>query len=160
MPVIFVTDNQFELLAEATFLTESTGFMGDAKALACKDKDTGQTLAIGVYQNRSTAASEIHFATTDEKVMLRRDLMAGFAAYGFRWMKSPKLVAPIAAWNISAQVAALKSGFFITGYLGGGAIDGSDAIVMTLTEQNCRWLPPPPEATPAPETAADTLQDA
>jgi hypothetical protein len=160
MPVIFVLDNQLELLAEAMFLTESQGFMGDAKALACKDKDTGRLLAIGVYQNLSTAASEIHFATTDERVLLRRDLMAGFAAYGFRWMKSPKLVAPIAVWNVAAQIAALKSGFYITGYLGGGAIDGSDAIVLTLIEQNCRWLPPPPEATPAHDTAADALHDA
>lgn len=154
MPVIFTLDNQFELLTDAAFLTESQGFMPDAQALACRDEATGDTLAIAVYQNRSTSGTEIHFGTTHEKIILRRDLMAGFFAYGFRRLKSAKLVAPIAGWNVGAQITALKSGFFISGYLRGGAIDGSDAIVMTLTEQNCRWLPPPPKANPAHDIAA------
>lgn len=155
MPIYFTIANQFGLLSDAAYLTESQGFMPDAEALGCVDRETGQTLAIAVYQNRSTASSEIHFGTVNETVTLRRDMLAGFFAYGFRRLKAPKLIAPIARWNVQAQIAALKSGFFITGYLGGGAIDGGDAIVMTLIEQNCRWLPPPPQAQQSTEAVSD-----
>lgn len=140
--ILFSTERQFDLLARAAHATESEGFMADAIALAALDAETKTIMALAVYQNRTTRGTEVHFAAESHKALSRRDVLMGFCAFGFLQLRAPRIIAPIAAWNAPAQIAALKSGFLVTGYLGTGAIDGSDAIIMTLTRNNCRWLPP------------------
>ncbi len=62
-------------------------------------------------------------------------------------------MAPIFAWNIPAQIAALKAGFFVTGYLGAGK-DHAEAVIMhTLDHRASLLLPPMPEAPDTTEPA-------
>lgn len=149
MPIKIVNTNQFDLLARAADLTGSEGFMRDAHACAAWDVETQEPIAVAVFQNRTARGAEVHFGATHERCLQRRDVMRGLSAYAFRLMKLPRLVAPISAWKIQAQIAALRSGFFIIGHVSNGALDGSDAILMAMTPDSCRWLSPPTNATPS-----------
>lgn len=148
MPVTFTRANQPELLADAAELTGSTGFMPDAKALGVKVD--GEITAIAVFQNLTTSGAEFHFAM--EAGGARRDALYGIHRYAFEVLNVPKLTAPIAAWNVPAQIMALKSGFFIAGTIKAGSLDGSDAVLMVLLKDAYRWMP---HTQPQPaETAA------
>jgi hypothetical protein len=156
MPTIkIVNTNQFDLQSRALDLTMSDGFLKDAHAAAAWDEETGEYLAIAVFQNRTSRGAEVHFGAARNRVLQRRDVMRGFSAYAFLLMKLPRLVAPIAAWNVEAQIAALKSGFYFIGHLSHGALDGSDAILFAMTPASCRWLPPPAKAAPSTEPPGD-----
>lgn len=149
MPITFTTAKQTDLLADAAELTGSTGFMPDAKALGVKVD--GDLVAIAVFQNLTTAGTEFHFTMT-ERAGARRDVLYGIHRYAFEVLKVAKLTAPIAAWNVSAQIMALKSGFFIAGTISQGSLDGSDAVIMVLLKDAYRWMP---HTQPQPaETAA------
>jgi|GEM_PF-5552471 len=138
MPVTFTTANQTDLLSDAAELTRSTGFMPDAHALGVKVD--GDFAALAVFQNISTAGAEFHYAMNGT-AGARRDALYGIHRYAFDVLKVEKLTAPIAAWNVAAQIMALKSGFFIAGTIRQGSIDGSDAIVMVLFKDAYRWMP-------------------
>lgn len=153
MPIRIVNQNQIELLTRALDLTMSEGFMKDAHAAAAYDPATGDYLAIAVFQNRSARGTEVHFGAGVPRALQRRDVMRGFSAYAFLLLKIPRLIAPIAAWNVEAQIAALKSGFVIIGHVSRGALDGTDAILFAMTPDSCRWLPPPAKPTPSEEPA-------
>lgn len=161
MPIKIVNTNQFALLAQAADLTYSEGFMRDAHAIAAYDPETKRNLAVAVFQNRTTRGAEAHFGAVEIAALARRDIMKGFSLYAFRLMNLPRLVSPIAAWNVSAQIAALKSGFYIIGQVSRGALDGSDAILFAMTPDTCRWLPPPAKAEPStdPNDDEDETED-
>lgn len=159
MPIKIVNTNQFDLLARAADLTGSEGFMRDAHACAAWDMEADRLIAVAVFQNRTSRGAEFHFGAPHERSLQRRDVMRGFGAYAFRLMKLPRLIAPVSAWKIQAQIAALKSGFFIIGHVSNGALDGSDAILMAMTPDSCRWLSPPPNATPSTDPQSDDDED-
>jgi hypothetical protein len=156
MPVSIINSEQyqFKLLHHAAQLTMSEGFMRDAHGAAAYDEAKDKILAIAVFQNHSTRSVEMHFAATDPGALRRRDVIMAFCAFAFnpRFLGAPRITAPIATWNERAIVAAMHVGFQITGFLGGGALDGSNAILMTLDRDTCRWLPPPMPATRTVET--------
>ena len=151
MPVTFLAGPQHRemLLTAAAALTYSEGFMNDAQPIGAVDKSTGELLAVAVFQNITTRGAEVHFGATGPRALRRRDVMTGFCAFAFNPrmpIRAGRLTAPIAAWNEPALVAALRSGFTITGFIGGGALDGSDAIMAQVERETCRWLPPPRHA--------------
>lgn len=157
MPLRFSFNHQPYLLFHAEALTDSEGFMEDARAIGCwaPGNQTLHPSAVAVFQNRTTVGAEVHFGTAHD-VRLTRGMLMGFFRYGFEVLLIPKLVAHIAAWNVPAQLAALKSGFFINGYVGAGGDGTEDAIVMTLTKSSCVWLPPARPQTIAIEAIRET----
>lgn len=149
MPVSFTKADQDDLLLKAADLTGSDGFMPDAVALGVKSD--GELIAVAVFQNITAAGVEFHYGMISD-YKPRRDMLYGLHRYAFDVLKAPKLTAPIAAWNVPAQIMALKSGFFVAGTITRGAIDGSDSVVMVLLKDAYRWMP---HTQPQPaETAA------
>ena len=145
----FSRASQERLLAIVAPGTGSDGFMNDAHAFAAYDDEVLRSCA--VFQNITTRGAELHFWADGP---LTRDMLTGFYAYAFGVKGYRCLRAPIAAWNTRAIVTALKSGFQIAGIIGGGAIDGSDAIILTMTKDQCRWFRPQAPASAQTETAA------
>ena len=149
----FTTANQHQLLQAAADATYSIGFMGDADAIAAIDH-TGDILAIGVFQNQTLTQAEMHFAINTHR-MLRRDVLKTMATYAFKVKGIKRLIAPIPGWNTRAQVFALRTGWVISGIVRAGAIDGSDAIIMTLTEDTFRRFDAPKPPMPADKAAEE-----
>lgn len=121
-----------------------TGFLDDARAIAAFRADKGEEprlVAAAVFQCISTIGAEFHLVSFRKNWNTRR-LMRAFFRYAFDFCQYPIIRAPIAEWNVETQIIALKSGFRFDGRIRCGTADGSDAILMTMTREECRWLLP------------------
>lgn len=131
MPLTFSRENPALLKAVALTATRSEDFADDAQfLLASSGKDP---LAVAVYQRIAPdGGAEFHFGGLSPR-WARRDLIYGLSLFAQRQLRLTYLYAPIAQANTVAQVAALKCGFVVHSIVPGGALDGSDAILLFKT---------------------------
>mgnify|MGYP001809775733 FL=1 len=156
MNLIFTKADQDKHLEIAAKLTRSTGWRDDATSFAAYDErgDEQDLLAVVVFQNVDMTGADIHFAGARPGWASRR-LLRGL----FRFAFAPRLAgynmlrAPIPEANVDAMVLALRSGFRFDGRLRAGAADGSDAILMSMKRDECRWILPVSNITPMREFA-------
>lgn len=164
MTLLFTRADKEAHLEAARMLTQSGGWMDDAYTLAAYDKgEEGEPYilrAIVVFQNINAQGCEIHFAGC-KKGWATRPLLTSLFRFAFSPMLAnhKMLRGFISENNTEALVGAIKSGFRFDGRLRNGAVDGSDAIILTMTREECRWLLPThqrTETTTAPSGAPQT----
>lgn len=150
---LFLTQaEQLQHLRIARSATRSKDFKPDAEAIAgyaLRDGETKPELRwIAVLENRSIHDAWMHFCGVGDN-WFHPELARLFFTFVFHEeaMGVKVLRSPIPEWNVQAQVVALRSGFRFEGKLVSGAADGSDAILMSLTPERCRWMQ---DATSAP----------
>lgn len=145
MNLMFTRADQKKHLDLALTLTHSAGWRDDAYSFAAYDHTGGaeELLAIVVFQNIDTTGADIHFAGARPGWASRR-LLRGLFLFAFapRLAGHDMLRAPIPEANRDAMVLALRSGFQFDGRLRAGAADGSDAILMSMRREECRWILP------------------
>jgi len=142
----FSRENQRSALSRAAQLTKSEGWMPDAWALTVLKGSEIEGLipcAVIVCQNITTTGADIHLSMIDDQRPTKR-MMQGV----YKFLLHPSLMnyetlrAFIPEENISAQVAAIQTGFEIEARLRGFAYGGSDAILLTMKRARCRWFVP------------------
>ncbi|WP_299671660.1 hypothetical protein [uncultured Roseobacter sp.] len=139
----FSRQDQAELLAEARDRTDTEGFMKDAWALGVYLTETEELCAIAVFQNITTAGAEVHFAGVQSGWNNSR-VMRSLYRYAFdpKMMAYPMLTAIIPEHRTDVQIFALKNGFRFDGRRRAGAKNGFEVVIMTMTPDECRLLPP------------------
>lgn len=136
----FTSKNQPDLLEAAKALTASSGWRDDARAWGVYDGD--DLRAVAVFQGFAADGAEFHFGMMPGR-RLGKDVMRGIIAMAMhpRGMNLSRLIAPIAAQNISAQVAALKCGAQIEARVRGSLWGGGDAILFVLARGDASQQP-------------------
>jgi hypothetical protein len=155
MKVFLTRAEQLAHLNIARNLTRSKDFKSDAEAIAgysINNPDDPSEIprlrSIAVIENRSIHDAWMHFCgVTDD--WFHPELARIFFTFVFHKdaMGIKRLRSPIPEWHIQAQVVALRTGFRFEAKLSAGAADGSDAILMMLTPERCRWMQ---DAAPVP----------
>ena len=112
-----------------------------------------ETLALGVLDNTGEIQAVIwfnafyaqqgclHIASNGRKRWATRRVLGIVFAFAFHHLGLKRLEFRVSVNNIPVQILALKVGLRIEGVARCGANDGSDAIVLGMLVQDCRWLP-------------------
>lgn len=145
MSTFLTTEEQAPHLAIAKRLTGSKEFRDDAQAIAGYTHDEGTEgakpvlRAIAVIEKMTLHETYMHFAAVERDW---RPAELGFLLFAhlFEQRHFKRVRVEIADWHSAAQVTALKTGFRFEARLRASLADGSDAIVMSLVPEHCRWL--------------------
>lgn len=97
-------------------------------------------LAVCVMNEVSGDQAQVHFASDTARAWSNRNIIAGIFGYAFVLRGMRRLEARVPANRQKAIIAVLKLGFQIEARLRSSAPDGSDAIVFSMTRQECPWL--------------------
>ncbi len=97
-------------------------------------------LAVCVMNEVSGDQCQVHFAADDSRAWSNRNILQGIFAYPFILRGMRRLEARIPADQQKAIIAAIKLGYQIEARLRGSAPDGSDAIVLSMTREECPWI--------------------
>lgn len=136
----FSSKDQAALLEAAKAVTRSTGWKRDAMAWGIYD---GEDLrALVVFQGFAGHGAEVHFGMMPGR-KVGKDVMRGIISMAMhpRGLNLSHLMAPIAADNIPAQVAALKCGAQIEARVRGSLWGGGDAILFVLGRGDAHQQP-------------------
>jgi hypothetical protein len=143
MKSFLTTGDQDAHLRIARGLTRSKDFMPDAEAIAGYTLEEGATeprlRTICVLENKTVNSAWMHFAGVDEKWPVR-EIMSLFFRYVFLARNFQTILAPIPETNTAAQIVALKTGFRFEARMRAGTAHGSDAILLSLKPEHCRWM--------------------
>lgn len=139
-----ITSPQPEILRWAADRQKFKGpWEHDAQAMAAVDEapdGSRRFRAAVVATDWKRHECHLHIASDGSRAFARRDLIRVL----FRWLFEIKGLRRVTAetqiHNISTQILCLKLGFVFEGRRDSGAVDGSDAIVMGMTAENCRWI--------------------
>ena len=112
-----------------------------------------ETLALGVVDDAGEIQAVIwlnafyatygsmHIASNNGRRWASRKVLGVIFSFAFHHLGLKRVNAWVSVNNIPTQVMALKLGFRIEGVARCGANDGSDAIMLGMLVQDCRWLP-------------------
>ena len=112
-----------------------------------------ETLALGVLDDDGTIQAVVwfnafyanyasmHIASNNARRWASRKVLGVIFSFAFHHLKLQRVNAWVSVNNVTVQVMALKLGFRIEGVARCGANDGSDAIMLGMLVQDCRWLP-------------------
>lgn len=156
------TNPESTLFDDARRLTGSDGFSHDAIAFAAFDGDNKDPALVAVLQNFTTDGAEVHLGADRPTIFRRRDVQLGFYLWAFDYLKVECLLAIIPVENDDAMIFSIKSGFRPAGYTNAGPICAFDAMLLTMTRDQCRWIPthaPAVTVEPLPETADAAEED-
>ncbi len=141
MTTKFVTMNQREALEIAKTLTNSPGFMEDARAIAAYQNGfegnpeylKGVLVFEGFRPNRS---AEIHFGMAFGKAITLEIIQMGVTvAFHPKLFNLDRVLAKVPVGNVFAICTLLKLGFQIEYRERQALADGGDAITLALTRE-------------------------
>lgn len=141
MPTKFVTTSQKDILETAKILTESPGFMEDARAIAAYqhgfEGNPEYLKGIIVFEGfRPNRSAEMHFGMAFGKAITLEIIQMGVTvAFHPKLFNLDRIITKTPVGNVKAICALLKIGFEIQHRERAALADGGDVIVSTLTRQ-------------------------
>lgn len=141
MPTKFVTTSQKDILETAKILTESPGFMEDARAIAAyQDGFEGNPdyiKAVIVFEGfRPNRSAEMHFGMAFGKAITLEIIQMGVTvAFHPKLFNLDRVVAKVPVGNVFAICTLLKLGFQIEYRERQALADGGDVIVLAMTRE-------------------------
>lgn len=142
MPTKFVTTSQKDILETAKILTESPGFMEDARAIAAYQNgfegNPDYLKGIVVFEAfRPNRSAEFHFGMAFGRPVSLDIIQMGITvAFHPRLFNLDRVITKTPVTNVKAICGLLKIGFQIQHREIGALADGGDVIVSTLTRQD------------------------
>lgn len=103
--------------------------------------DAGEIQAVIWFNAFYGNQGSLHIASNGRKRWATRSVLGIVFSYAFHHLRLARLEFRVSVNNIQVQILALKTGLRIEGVARCGANDGSDAIVLGMLVQDCRWLP-------------------
>lgn len=136
----FVTSGQRELLETALDLTESDGFMADARAIAAylpREGKDSELLGVAVFESFRGRRAEMHLGYTEGRNLTREMIQTlTLIAFHPRHFNLDTLLARVPVKNVNAICTLLKIGFEIE-YRDRGSVAGNgDGIVLSLSRDD------------------------
>lgn len=134
--------NQKDLIAwaEPRMGVEAGHAPPETLALGVLD-DAGEIQAVIWFNAFYASYASMHIASNNERRWATRKVLGVIFSFAFHHLALKRANAWVSVNNVPVQVMALKLGFRIEGVARCGANDGSDAIMLGMLVQDCRWLP-------------------
>lgn len=141
MPLRFTMQEQDTLLAWAAPRCGMPGcvFPDPAVALGVIDED-GTIFAVAVYIPLYSGSVECHFASNGTRRWASRENLAAMARYPFHQFQCDRLTATVEATDIATLTSCIKAGWQIEARYRNAMASGADAIVLSMTEEDCKFL--------------------
>lgn len=102
--------------------------------------DNGELRAVVVYNDFRGDACAMHIASDHTRQWATRNILGGLFGYAFIYKRMNRAVAVVPAANRNAILTAVKLGFQFEGRLRAAAVDGSDAVLLSMLRDECLWL--------------------
>lgn len=113
----------------------------DTKAYGIRDDANADEIrAVFLFNQFTTHDCAMHIASDHTRRWATPRTLTAMSSLPFILWKLPRVTVEISVNNIKAQLTCLKVGFQFEGRKRGGMDDGSDAIVMSMLAQECRWI--------------------
>lgn len=110
----------------------------DAEALGVlHGDDLRAVIVFNAFDGDSCCA---HIASDHTRRWATRNILGGIFGYAFHYRRMNRLSAVIPAGNRNAILMAVKLGFQFEGRLRAAAVDGSDAVLLSMLKDECIWL--------------------
>jgi hypothetical protein len=137
MTVKFVTGGQKALIEQAKALTNSTGFMEDARAVAAYENgfegNPEHLRSVIVFEAFRGRAAEFHFGMANGKrLSLELIHMGVMVAFHPKLFGLERLLTRTPVDNVPAICALAKMGFRVVGFEKAALMNGGDVIVSCL----------------------------
>lgn len=128
----------------------------DAEALGVLDGDALR--AVIVFNAFYGDACCAHIASDHTRRWATRNILGGIFGYAFHYRRMNRLTAMIPAQNRNAILMAVKLGFQFEGRMRDAAVNGDDAVMLSMLKDECIWTRTAAPTSTSKEGASDDGQ--
>lgn len=133
--------DQYLLLGWAAKRIGTDKFPEESEAIGViKSDEEPEPRAVIIINALYERQCSMHIASDRKARWASSNILGGIFGYVFLVKKIDRVNAIIAQDNMDAQIMALKLGFRFEGNLRRGGLNGTDAILLSMTADQCRWI--------------------
>lgn len=114
-------------------------YTSDTKGMTAQDSDTGDILAVTVFQNW-TANAVTHHGCINNQIVLKHGWIEEVAHYVFETCEKNVLFTQVASDNNTALLFDKSAGFIEVARLKDYCKAGVDLVLFEMRKENCKWL--------------------
>ena len=138
--ILTISQQETQLAWAAARVGMDGPWTNDARAMAAVDSGTGKISAVLIANSFVDDTAVVHFASDGARAFGSRDIITGWFAYLFEFLKLRQVIGFTPSENRLMLKLLLQAGFHIEGRIRRSPDGSQQDIITSMFASECPWL--------------------